>query len=409
MPKIEKAGRSCLEMASWTRRIEKSALQEMLAVCTRPDIISFALGLPEPRLFPVPALARAFSSVLEKNPSALQYGPPSRTLKSHVVKLMKQRGVDCREEQVFITAGAQQGMNLIARLLLESGGSVLVEELIYTGLLQVIEPFQPDILTVRTDLDSGIDVDGVERILERGRRPGFIYAVTHGHNPLGVCMSAEKRLRLVELAGKYGVPIVEDDAYGFLNYDGSGETPIRALDDQHVIYVGSFSKILAPALRVGWLVAPEALMPNLSIVKEATDIDTITLTQQAVLAVLEEGYLPEHIERLRAEYSRRRDTMLETLREVFPEGARWRKPTCGVFIWLEVAEMLNTSELLKTAVESQKVAYIPGNAFCAGPSRPSSNCMRLNFSNPDPAQIREGISRLATVLRGAMAGVSATA
>jgi 2-aminoadipate transaminase len=408
MLKIDEPHVNGLTMASWARRTEKSALQEMLSVCAQPDIISFALGLPEPRLFPATALAQAFSSVLEQNPRALQYGPPSRALKSHIVSLMEERGVECREEQVFVTAGAQQGMNLIARLLLESGGIVLTEELIYTGLLQVIEPFQPEILTVRTDLDTGMDVDGVERILEHGVRPAFIYTVTHGHNPLGVCMSAEKRLRLVELAREYNVAIVEDDAYGFLHYDGPPEPPIRALDDEHVIYVGSFSKILGPALRVGWVIAPEALMSNLSIVKEATDINTITLTQQAVLTVLGEGYLPRHLDRLRAEYSRRRDVMLDSLREIFPEGARWRKPVCGVFIWLELDEMVDTNALLRTAVESQKVAYIPGNAFSAGPAR-SDNCMRLNFSNPDPEQIRAGIARLARVLEAAKTGVLATA
>jgi 2-aminoadipate transaminase len=276
---------------------------------------------------------------------------------------------------------------------------VIIEEMTYTGLQQVIEPFQPEILTVPTDLDTGIDVDAVESHLAAGARPAFIYSVTDGQNPLGVCLSAEKRIRLVELARKYNVPIVEDDAYGFLHYEESPPPPMRALDEDHVIYVGSFSKILAPGLRVGWLVAPESLMHNLSIIKEASDIDTCTLSQQSIAAFLEAGHLPRHLERLCDEYGRRRDVLIEALEENFLVGARWRKPSCGVFVWLELPEGFDTTRFLMTAVEKAQVAYVPGQAFSAGGKVRAANCMRLNFSNQEPERIREGISRLAAIFK----------
>src|SRR5678816_3347121 len=231
------------ELAGWARGLKQSALQQMLVATARPGIISFALGMPAVELFPTKALAEAAERVLSVNTGALQYSPPLQSLKQHVRELMKWRGVDCREEQIFLTAGAQQGMSLLSRLLLEPGGSVVTEELIYSGFQQVLEPFQPHVLTVSTDAETGMDVDAVEQCLRGGVRPSFIYSITDGHNPLSVRLHPSKRARLVELAEQYRVPVIEDDAYGFLCYENP-LPPLRALSERWVYYVGSFSNCL---------------------------------------------------------------------------------------------------------------------------------------------------------------------
>ena len=384
------------ELAGWARGLKPSALQQMLVATARPGITSFALGMPAVELFPTAAIASAAERVLSENAGALQYSPPLQSLKQHVRELMKQRGVKCREEQIFLTAGARQGMSLLSRLLLEPGGSVITEELIYSGFQQVLEPFQPRVLTVSTDPQTGMDVDAVEQYLKSGVRPSFIYSITDGHNPLSVRLSSSKRRRLVELAEQYRVPIMEDDAYGFLCYEDP-LPPLRALSERWVFYVGSFSKILAPALRVGWIIVPEELILPLSVIKESTDIDAAPLSQRIVNAYLETGQLPAQIEMLRTQYGLKRDTMMHVLAENFPDAARWTKPDCGFFVWVELPAAVDVDELFRRALEDEHVAFIPGHAFSVNNKR-SSN-IRLNFSHPTTARIEEGIPRLARVLK----------
>ncbi len=393
-----------IQLADWTRTMKRSVLREMLAVVSRPGILSFAGGLPAPELFPVQQYADAAAKVLAEDPCALQYGPPYQPLKAHIQRLMAQRGVDCTEEQIFLTTGAQQGLDVLTRLLLNPRGQVIIEEMVYTGVQQVIAPFQPEILTVPTDLETGMDVDAVEGLLVGGARPAFIYAITDAHNPLGVSMSTQKRVRLVELARHYGVPIIEDDPYGFLCYGREADPPMRALDSQWLFYLGSFSKILAPALRTGWMVAPEALIPKLTVIKEAADLETSAFMQRSISAYLDTGHLPSHLIELCEGYGARRDTMLRALETHFPAEARWTKPTSGMFIWVELPEVIDTRELLQRAVDEEQVAFIPGHAFCAG-SHQAPHTMRLNFSNATPEQIEEGIERLGRVIHSSLSSV----
>jgi 2-aminoadipate transaminase len=388
-----------LALARWTRGSEPSALQGMLTAASQPGILSFALGLPAPELFPVAEYGEALARVLATDPRALQYGPPCETLKEHIVELMKQRGVSCKKEQVYLTAGAQQGMNLLTRVLLDQGGRVMAEELIYTGFQQIIEPYQPERVTVPTDFETGMDLAAVESLLAGGVRPAFIYSITDGHNPLGISMSFANRIRLVELAREYCVPIIEDDPYGFLSYDNRSLPPLRALEDRWVFYVGSFSKLLAPALRVGWVVVPEELVPRLSIVKEASDIDTSTLAQRSVSAYLDRGCLTDHLNRLRLAYSARRSAMQRALKQYFPPDARWVTPSSGVFIWVRLSKEVDTRELLELAIATERVAFIPGSHFCVNGTAKASDCMRLNFSHCSVDLIEEGIARLARVLK----------
>lgn len=387
-----------LALAAWARASGTSALQTMLSVGTRPGTISFALGLPAPEFFPAAEYGRAAAAVLAEDPRALQYSPPCAPLQAHIAALMAQRGVSCAPEQVFLTSGAQQGIGLLARLLLEPGGEVIADTLCYTGFQQAVEPFMPRLLTVPTNLDTGMDVDAVEALLAGGARPAFIYTVPDGHNPLAVSMSAEKRLRLVELARRYQVPILEDDPYGFLAYDGPPAHPLRALDREWVLYVGSFSKVLAPALRLGWIIVPPQLVPLLAIAKEASDINTATLAQRAASRYLDGGHLPGHLAMLRREYRLRRDTMLAALEKHFPAGTRWRVPSAGVFVWVELPQGVDAGEVLRVAIEQEGVVFVPGHAFAADGSRTASHCMRLNFSHSTPEVIEEGIARLARAL-----------
>ncbi len=389
-----------LRLADWTHTMSRSVLRQMIAVVSRPGILSFAGGLPDPDLFPRADFAAAMAQVLADDKYALQYRPPLPALKAHIVQLMAQRGVTCTPEQVFLTTGAQQGLDVLSRLLLNPDGEVLLEEVVYPGAQQVIAAAQPHILSVPTDLRTGMDVDAVEAHLLGGARPAFLYAITDAHNPLGVSISPDKRQRLVELAQFYGVPIIEDDPYGFLHYDEVPVPPMRALDDEWVFYLGSFSKIIAPALRLGWLVAPESLVPKLTVVKEAEDLETSALMQRAVAAYLDAGHLPGHLQTLRDEYGRRRDAMLAALSRHFPAGSRWTRPTGGMFIWVELPPHYDTAELLPIAVEEELVAFIPGYAF-AVPGHTVTNCLRLNFSTCTPEMITTGIERLGRVLNRA--------
>lgn len=387
-----------LLLANWMRIAGRTALGDYLALTARPDVLSFALGLPAAELFPAQDFIAAALRVVASDPGALQYGPPLLSLKKHIVSLMAGRGVRCTQEQVFVTTGAQQALNLLARMLLDQHGEVITESLTYPGLQQVIEPYQPRLLSVPTDAKTGMDVDALEALLAGGARPAFIYAIPSGHNPLGIEMSAAKRHRLVELAKSYGVPIIEDDPYGHIYYGDSPPLPLRALDEQWVFYTGSFSKILAPALRVGWTIVPEWLAHKLSNVKEASDLNTATFSQRALSGYLDTGALPAHLASLRREYKSRRDAMLGALAEYLPFEAEWNEPLSGFFIWLKLPESVDTDALLREAVESERVAFVPGMAFAVNNDGTGGNCLRLSYSNCSPQKIEEGIIRLARAL-----------
>lgn len=390
-------------LAEWARTTKTTALQELLAAASQPGILSFALGLPSTDLFSIEMYKQAAAEVLKTNRKSLQYGPPLRQLKRHVVGLMREFGVECGEDHVFLTSGAQQGISLLTRLLLSpSDGVVMAEEMTYPGFLQTLEPYRPTILPVPTNPDVGVDLEAIDAMLAHNRRPAFLYIVANGHNPLGVTLNADKRRALATLARRYGTPIIEDDPYGFLYYEGERQPPLRAYDDQWVLYTGTFSKILAPSLRVGWIIAPADIIEKLSIVKESSDINTATFAQHLVCHYLDSGRLPSHLNRLREEYRLRRDVMLRALETHFPAKARWRKPTGGIFIWVELPPHIDAGELLKTAIEIEKVAFIPGQAFDSANRGLGKNCLRLNFSFCSPNEIEDGVARLGRVFRNAI-------
>jgi 2-aminoadipate transaminase len=369
---------------------------------SRPGILSLAIGLPAAELFPREALAEEAGRVLAADPLSLQYGLPWQPLKAEIVRLMAMRGVHCTEAQIFLTSGAQQGMDLLTRLLLEPGGQVLFEWAIYDGILNATRLAKPEILTVSSDPRTGIDAGEVEDLLARGARPAFLYVIPEGHNPLGVSMGLATRRRLVELARRYRVPILEDDAYGFLYYGEEPAPALRSLDEEWVYYLGSFSKILAPSLRAGWVVVPAPLAARLSPLKHAADIDTPSFSHRMIAGYLESGRFPDHLATLRAEYRRRRDAMLTALADCFPPAAVWSHPSSGMFVWAELPPGMDAAELLRVAVETEGVAFSPGAVFCAGDPR-GSRCMRLCFTNHPPQTIEEGIRRLGRAIRAGTA------
>lgn len=394
-----------LALASWTSIIDDWLATESrghdLKLAGNPDLIPLGLGLPAPELFPVEALQAAASRLLVGRARALQYGPVPGALAEHVVSLMAARGVRCSPQQVVLTSGAQQAMSLLAQLLVEPGQPVVMEEVCFPGLRWAVQPRGARVVTVPVDLERGMDLDALEALLTQGARPAFVYAMGAGHNPTGVSLGAEARQRLVELARRFRTPVLEDDAYGFLQYEHA-QPAIRALDEDWVLYVGSFSKILAPGLRVGWLVVPPALATRLSYMKSSAHLETATFAQHLVSEYLDHEDIRAHIERICASYRHRRNTMLAAMDEHFPPGLRYTRPTSGMFVWIELPAgptRIDTYDLLDRALREHQVMFFPGHSSAATPERPSGHCMRLCFSNASAEQIAEGVKRLGTLLR----------
>lgn len=393
---------SPLVLARSMAEVAPSTLLKMLARAARPEVISFAVGMPASELFPVEPFSEACSRVLATDPGALQYGAPHGGLKTRICELMAHRGVDCSEEQIFLTTGSQQGMDLLGRLFLDPKGQVLMEDKAFDGLRIAVRTQTPEILTVPSSPETGIDVDAVEEVLRGGARPAFLYLIPEGHNPLGVSLSLDRRRRLLEVAERYRLPILEDDAYGFLNYESEILPPLRAWNADLVFYLGSFSKIFAPALRIGWIVAPKTLMPRLSALKHAADIDTASFAQRALAVCLEGLDFPAQLEKARAFYRHRRDTLVAALERRFPGGRaaggtiRWSRPSSGFYVWVELWSGSDATSLLEVALDHAQVALTPGQVF-TGDSH-ANHCLRLSFAHLEPGRIEEGVDRLGVAL-----------
>lgn len=364
-----------------------------------PGVLSLAADLPAAELFPMSAVAQASTRLLAE-PGPPELGTPFQPLKKQIVKLMALRGVRCRPEQIVLTTGVEGALDLLGRLLADPGSQVLLEETLSEKVRAAL-PAETEILTVSTHPETGIDVDQVEALLAGGARPAFLYVMPEGHNPLGVSLSLEKRLRLLDLAGAYDVPILEDDTCGFLSYDGHPEPPLRALDARRVVYLGSFSMLLSPALRAGWMVLPEDPPARLALLPAAAELDVPSFSHRTISAFLEAGYFHEHLETIRAAYRRRRDTLLRTLEEHFPREARWSRPSSGLYVWVELPEGVTATELLRDAVALENVAFTPGPVFSAKGGAESA--LRLSFGSNPPHRIEEGVQRLARVLHAKLA------
>lgn len=396
-----------------TRRMRSSAIRELLKLTQQPEIISFAGGLPAPELFPTEQIKAATTRVLnEQCYQALQYGvtegyPPLREM---IVRHMRRYGIKCSIDNVLITTGSQQALDLVGKIMLDPGDKVLVEAPTYLGALQAWNAYEAEYVTVPTD-DDGICTDALEDILKT-ETVEFIYALPNFQNPTGITMSHERRMELVRLAYKYGTPIIEDDPYGQLRFEGEHERPLIVLDaesrseecngtlfNSNVLYMSTFSKTLCPGFRVAWLVGPQDVIARLVQAKQGSDLHTSTFAQMVAYETAKGGFLDRHVKEIRRVYRERRDLMLALMEELFPPGVTWTRPKGGLFLWVRLPEGMDASALLEKAIE-QKVAFVPGKAFY--PYSGGENAMRINFSFMPPELIEEGIKRLAAALRAEM-------
>ncbi len=390
-----------------TQQMGSSVIRELLKLTQQPDIISFAGGLPAPEVFPVEKFQEACNTVLQKHGAqALQYSTTEgyRPLREMIARHANRYGIAVTAENILITSGSQQALDLIGRLFINRGDRILVESPTYLGALQAWNAYGAQYVTVPID-DEGMDTDKLEEALRTG--PKFIYVLPNFQNPSGVTLSLERRKKLVELADKYGVPIIEDDPYGQLRYEGEHLPPVVAVDSQYrrdngstysgnVIYLSTFSKLLAPGIRLAWVIAPEDVTRKLVMAKQAVDLHTATFNQMVAYEVGKGGFLDKHVEVIKATYKERRDVMLEMMAELFPSEIRWTKPKGGMFLWGILPPQMDSAEVLKKAIE-RKVAFVPGAAF--HPDGSGHNTMRINFSYSAPDTIREGIARLGSLFK----------
>lgn len=397
--------------------MKSSAIRDLLRLTEQPEVISFAGGLPAPDVFPVEQIEAATRKVLQQyGTQALQYGPSEGygPLLKQIAQTMSRDGLTITPENVFITSGSQQGLDFIGRLLVNPGDRVLVESPTYMGALQAIAPYGAEFVTVPSD-DHGMITSALEEILVTSK-PKLMYVLPNFQNPAGVTLSLERRRELVELATRYGVPVVEDDPYSQLRFEGeplpsllSLENKLRGAEGEMyrgcVIQLNTFSKVLAPGLRVAWTVAAPELVRKLVQTKQGADLHTASLNQMIAYELMHDGFIERHIPLIQRTYRERRDVMLQAMEEHFPTRIRWTRPEGGMFLWVTLPAGLNSTELLAEAVK-ENVAFVPGAAFHAEGG--IENTLRLSFSNATPELIRKGITRLGRVFHRALARAEAT-
>jgi 2-aminoadipate transaminase len=389
--------------------MQSSAIRELLKLASEPDIISFGGGLPAPEIFPVDRFREACATVLQDHcDSALQYGATEGILplREMIARHTARYSIEVNADNIIITSGSQQALDLIGKVFINRGDRILAESPTYLGALQAWKAYGADYITVPTDND-GIIINDFEEALRAS--PKFIYLVPNFQNPTGVTMSLERRKQLVRIAAERGVPIIEDDPYGQLRYAGEHLPTLVSLDSQqnsrngpysgNVIYLSTFSKILAPGFRLGSIIAPHEVITNFVKAKQGMDLHTATFNQYVTYEVSKGGFIDQHIKLIRKVYNERRNVMLETLEEHMPPGVSWTRPEGGLFLWLTLPEGINSTVLFKVAVK-RKVAFVPGEAF--HPRGGGENTMRLNFSSSTPDKINEGIARLGIAIREIM-------
>jgi 2-aminoadipate transaminase len=403
---------------TWTSRyalraknLKSSAIRELLKLTQNPEIISFAGGLPAPEVFPTERFREACDRVLEKQARlALQYGATEgyEPLREMIARHTSRYGVKAKPENVLITSGSQQALDLIGKLMINPGDRVLVEAPTYLGALQAFNVYGAEYVSVPSDND-GLRSDLLEASLRLG--PKFMYVLPNFQNPGGTTLAEGRRHELVLLADRYGVPIIEDDPYGQLRYEGEHLTPLIVLDRENlrrdngysignVIYLSTFSKTLAPGLRLGWIVAPPEVISKLVQLKQGADLHTSTFVQMVAYEVARDNFLDEHIKLIRRVYGERRDVMLRAMEENFPSEVTWTRPQGGLFLWVTLPEGMDCHQLFEAAIK-ENVAFVPGDSFYAsnGHADEGRRHFRLNFSNASPDQIREGIRRLGVAIK----------
>ena len=385
------------------KSMRRSEIRDLLKFTRQPDIISFAGGLPAPETFPVKDMESICCQILhEKGALALQYGPTEGEwiLREQIANWMAREKSTIKPENILVTSGSQQGLDIIGRVFLDPGDVAIAEIPSYIGGLQAFTAYRAKLVGITQD-DEGMRIDLLEKTLDkfatRKKKPKFIYIVPDFQNPSGVTMSLDRRKKLLKLAYKHEIPVIEDSPYRDLRFTGQNVPPIYALDTENqVIVLGTFSKLLCPGLRLGWLMAPIEWMDRMVVAKQAMDLNSPTFTQLIAAEYMKRGLLQGQIERIRTLYAKKRQLMLGALQKCMPKGVTWTKPEGGLFLWVRLPKKMSANDLFPKAIEN-KVAYVIGSAFhCNGKGQ---NTMRLNFSYASDAQIDEGIERLAKVIK----------
>lgn len=376
-----------------------STIREILKVTAQPDVISFAGGLPAPELFPVAEVRAAADAVLAKEGAqALQYGPSEgyMPLREWIAAEMGARGFTAKAEDVLVTNGSQQVLDLVGKLFLDPGDVVLTENPTYLAAIQAFQTFEAKFVPVPTD-EHGLIPEALPELI-RQHRPKFLYTIPSFQNPTGITLTEARRAALARVAAEHGLWVVEDDPYGKLRYRGADVKPIKHWDEAgRVLYVSTFSKTIAPGFRLGWVVAPHEIFNRLLILKQASDLHTSSFDQRVAHGYLTSGKQPEHLERIRRAYGERFGILDAALRDQMPPSYTWTQPEGGMFLWVTGPEELDALKLLERAI-AQKVAFVPGRDFF--PADGGKNHFRLNFSNSTPERLREGVRRLAALCRG---------
>ncbi len=389
-----------------TQRMKSSAIRELLKLTENPEVISFAGGMPAPEIFPTAEVEAACVQVLRHHGAkALQYGSTEgyTPLREMIARHTARFGIEVSIDNIMITSGSQQALDLLGRIFINRGDRIVVESPTYLGALQAWNAYGAEYVTVAMD-ENGMIPEELEKALRYG--PKFIYLLPNFQNPTGVTIPYERRLKIIEMADRYGVPIVEDDPYGQLRFEGDHIPSVSVLDNQfhpnngsysgNVIYLSTFSKTLAPGLRLAWVIAPTEVIRKLVQAKQGADLHTATFNQIVAHEVGQHGFLDKHIQKIIAVYRERRDVMLDTLDEFMPQGVNWTHPHGGLFLWATLPPYMNANELFIEAVE-EKVAFVSGASFHANGG--GENTMRLNFSNANPERIAIGIERLSRVVK----------
>jgi 2-aminoadipate transaminase len=382
------------QFSTRAEQLQSSVIREILKVTMRPEIISFAGGLPSPETFPIERMKAAFDTVLSNQGKiALQYGPTDGygPLRDWIAQSLSTEDCKISMEQVLMVSGSQQALDLLGKVLIDDRSKVLVETPSYLGALQAFSVYQPEFVSVPTD-DNGLLPQEVEKIADGAR---LLYALPNFQNPTGRTMPVERRLQLVEICEKLGLPLIEDDPYGALSYRNEPLPKMLTMNPQGVIYMGSFSKVLTPGIRLGYVVAPVPLIRKLEQAKQAADLHTSQLTQMVVYETIKDGFLTQHIPSIRTLYAKQCQAMLDALDEYFPKGVVWNRPEGGMFIWLTLPKHIDCMKLLEEAIE-QHVAFVPGASFYA--NEPENNTLRLSFVTVPPTKIREGVAKLAKLI-----------
>ncbi len=385
------------QIARHVTKLEASIIREILKISNRPGVINFAGGLPAPELFPLEDIQWATEQALSKlGPDAVQYSLSRglTSLRELIAERATKRGTRTEPDNIQITAGGQQGIELVARAFIEPGDYILTENPTYVGALQAFNYYRARYTTVEMD-HEGMLIDQVKRKIEK-YRPKLIYTVSNFQNPTGITMSQQRRRDLVDLAIQYNVPIIDDNPYGDIRFAGEHVPTLKSYGGDEVVALRTFSKILAPGLRVGWMNGPADIMPHFEKVKQCTDLHTNTLGQAIIFEYLNAGKLAPHIEKIKECYRAKRNLMIDALKQTFPEGVKWTEPEGGLFLWIELPAHMSAKDMLPAAVE-EKVAYVYGEPFF--PNGGGENTMRLNFATASHQDIIDGITRLSELVR----------